>query len=502
MDSRKKGVILSYLYTVVQIVVNIIYVPILINILGDNEYGLYQLVASIIAYLSVMETGLSAAVLRFYCLYKAQNDKDKMENLLAIAKIMYWGLSIIVSLIGIIFIFVFQKVYFDVLNTRELYEAIFIFLVFIANIIISINNYIYIAVINANERFSFLKILGILSITIQPLLVIIIASEKPYAISVVMVQVSINIVISLIRKRYALHKLDAHVVLHKWDRSVAMCLLGFSMQIFMGAVADQIFWKVDQLILGKIYGTAIVTVYSVGAQIYNSYFPIGNAISSVFMSRVSELYNNKKMNEISELFIKVGRITLIILGLVITGFLLYGKEFIIIWVGEKYMEAYYVAIIIMLPYTIELMQSLGLTILQVCGKYRFRSYLYLISAIINIILTWILTLKMGMIGAAISTALSISVTSVVIMNIYYKKVVEIDILSYWRNIIPILYNIIIITLIGNFLKNIFKLNSIYYNFGINVIIYTACYFLIMYFFVFNKYEKNLIFSVVNKIRKR
>ena len=51
MSERKIGVILSYVYTISQVLVNFIYIKLLLSIIGQSEYGLYQIVASLIAYL-------------------------------------------------------------------------------------------------------------------------------------------------------------------------------------------------------------------------------------------------------------------------------------------------------------------------------------------------------------------------------------------------------------------------------------------------------------------
>ena len=63
VNQRKIGIILSYVYTATHVVVNLIYVPLLLGTIRQSEYGLYQLVGSLIAYISIMESLLSAGVL-------------------------------------------------------------------------------------------------------------------------------------------------------------------------------------------------------------------------------------------------------------------------------------------------------------------------------------------------------------------------------------------------------------------------------------------------------
>ena len=123
------------------------------------------------------------------------------------------------------------------------------------------------------------------------------------------------------------------------------------------------------MILGKLFSTTVVAVYSVGAQIYMMYMQFGTQIASVFYPKVSILYQEENgLQKVSDLFIRVGRATFFVILLVLSGFIIFGREFLLVWVGEGYEAAYWVAIIVMLPFSVDLAQNLGLCILQVKGQ--------------------------------------------------------------------------------------------------------------------------------------
>ena len=56
-NQRKIGVIMSYLAQFIQILTGILYTPIMLRLLGQSEYGLYQLVFSVVSYLSLLSFG-------------------------------------------------------------------------------------------------------------------------------------------------------------------------------------------------------------------------------------------------------------------------------------------------------------------------------------------------------------------------------------------------------------------------------------------------------------
>ena len=491
INQRKIGIILSYIYTATHVIVNLLYVPLLLRTIGQSEYGLYQLAGSLIAYISIMESLLSAGVVRYYCKYKNEGNQEKMENVLAISQRIYSIFAVIVCIGGVALIFAFKSIYISSLTPFEMQESVFILILLIINIIINIINYVYVAVITASEKFIFLKGISIISTIAQPLLVFLLIKKYPYAIVIAISVVFINLIVAIARRTYSKIVLNATIHYHGYDSEFVKGLFQLSSAILFALVADQIFWKADQLIIGKILNTSAVAVYSVGSQIYMNYTPLGTAISSVFMSKLSKLYDvEKDIQSISELFIKVGRIAFLFLGLVLCGFILFGQEFILLWAGEGYKDAYYVAVIIMIPLTVDAMQNLGLTILQVMNKYAFRGKVYFGIAIINIITTVFLVKTVGIVGAAISTAISMAIGNGVIMNLYYNKL-GLNMRKFWKEIIKFLPAVVIAVVCGVFLKKICFANaaaSLLFHIVFFVIIYVFSIFV----FGFTRKEKSLV----------
>ena len=104
INQRKAGVILSYAGELVKILVSLIYTPIMLRLLGQSEYGLYQLVYSVVAYLSLLSLGFGSSYLRFYSRYKAQKDEDSVAKLNGMFMLIFCSISIICVLCGLVMI--------------------------------------------------------------------------------------------------------------------------------------------------------------------------------------------------------------------------------------------------------------------------------------------------------------------------------------------------------------------------------------------------------------
>lgn len=193
MNERKIGILISYVNILLQTLINFIYVPILLYYIGKNEYGLYQLIGSFIAYFSIMDFGLTAAVVRFYTKYKALNDKVNMENMLAISSRCYAVITVILFVIGYVCYLFMDDIFYNSMTSSEISSAKDIFILLLLNIVVTISTMIFRAIINAHEKFLFLKGIETIQLILQPILVVAVLQEYPYAFSVALVQTILNI---------------------------------------------------------------------------------------------------------------------------------------------------------------------------------------------------------------------------------------------------------------------------------------------------------------------
>ena len=157
MSNRRIGALLSYLNIFIQAVLGFVYVPLLLHYMGKHEYGLYQLMGSIVAYLAIMDFGLSTTTVRFYSKYKALKDTIKMENLLALMQRIYAGIICLMLLVGAAIYNFLDVIFANGLTAAELVQAKHIFLLLMVNVGVTLFGLLYQSVINSNERFIFLR---------------------------------------------------------------------------------------------------------------------------------------------------------------------------------------------------------------------------------------------------------------------------------------------------------------------------------------------------------
>ena len=208
------------------------------------------------------------------------------------------------------------------------------------------------------------------------------------------------------------------------------------------------------------------------------------------------------MQKVSELFIRGGRATFFVILLVLSGFIIFGREFLLVWVGEGYEAAYWVAIIVMLPFSVDLALTLGLCILQVKGQYGFRAKIYLLSALLNIITTVLFAGRIGITGAALSTGISMFLTSGLIMNWFFQKRVGLNMIKFWKTTIGIISLAVLLTGAACFIKGIIWHDPVsVIQLGLGILLYTIVYGAVMFLFAADPAERELLQRLLKTRRK-
>lgn len=500
MNERKLGILISYLNIVLHALIGFAYVPILLHYIGKSEYGLYQLIGSFIAYFSIMDFGLTAAVVRFYAKYKALQDQVNMENILAIAMRAYGVITALMFVAGIGFYFYLPSIFAKSMTLAEIGSAKQLFVLLLFNIVVTISTMIFRAVINAHEKFLFLKGLETIQLVLQPILVVVVLQKLPSAVAVAMVQTVLNIALIGARIYYCFHRLHVKIRYHNWDAELFADFKKLALSVFVVTLIDQVFFKTNQVILGIFSGTVAVAVYSVASLIYMNYMALSTAISGVYLPHITELIAQQApVSLLTDLFIRIGRLQFFLLALVASGFVIFGKQFIIMWAGESFIDAYIITLLIIIPFTVDLIQNIGLSIMQAQNRYDFRAKVYCTMGVFNLILAVPLALKYGGIGCAFATGLAMFLGNGLIMNWYYAKVTGLDIARFWREIGRISIIVVVLTVLGHVAYGSFAVNNGKLTFAISIFIYSCLYLVAMYFMAMNLEEKKKVSNFFSKI---
>lgn len=504
VNQIKVGAFLSYIIIILNNVIGLLYTPFMLRMMGQTEYGLYSLVASVVAYLTVFDLGFGNAIVRYTAKLRAEGDQKKQYEMFGVFLLLYSVIGIFTFLVGLVIYFHVDTLFQITMSVEEMRKVRIMLLLMLGNLAFTFPMSIFGSIITAYENFVFQKVINLIRIILNPIIMILMLLVGYRAIGMVVIVTVFNVLTLLINAWFCLAKLKIKISIKKegfaWPFLKEISV--YSFWIFLNAIMDRIYWDSGQFILGIYTGVSVIAVYAVALQLVNIYKGFSTAISGLFLPRITAMVTNGEDNAvISTLFVKTGRIQYIILAFILSGFIVFGKDFIKFWAGPDYWEAYYIALILFVPLIIPLIQNVGITILQAKNKLKFRSISYFIISICSLGVSIPLAKLYGGIGCAIGTALALMIGQVFIMNIYYHKKVGLDMILFWKEIGHMSIVPVILTVSGCLVIRCFPLNSLLY-FVLAIIIFSIVYVLSFWFKGLNQYERDLFFKPIKKILYR
>lgn len=497
----KSGAVLSYLSIFLGSCISIVYTPIMLRLLGQSEYGLMTLSNSVVGYLSLLNLGLGSAMVRYISKFKAQNDEEKEFGVITLFAKFFLVISLLMLAGGVVLILNAHYFFDKALTPTEFYRLKILMALMTFNMAIGVNSSVFYAVMMAYEKFVFTKLVGIINTVLTPAIMLPLLLLGYKSVGMTIATTLLNVLNVVIISYYCFRILKIRFKKVEFDSSFYKELFAFSFYIIFAMIVDKVYWSTDQLILGAVVGTSAVAVYNVGSNFTTYFMSFSTAISGMFLPRLTEMTTKGATDaDFSNLFIKVGRVQYLILSYILVAFLVFGKQFIVLWAGPDYDWSFYVAISILFPFVIPLIQNIGLQLMYARNQHKFRSIMLFIIAIMNVTISIPIARVYGGIGCAMVTGISFILGQGLVLNWFYQRKMHLDMYGFWKNIIQMSWPMAVVAVMAIGIETYLHITG-WGLFLLNAVIYTLLYAISMWLFVMNNYEKELIKGFLKKSKK-
>ena len=431
MSQKKIGIVLSYVNLLMGMVVNVFLTPFLVMSLGDVDYSLYKVMQSFAGPLSMFHLGISTIVAR--SIIKCKNSEEYTEkdrrNTMAHALLSSVVMSVFVVIAGFVMHGLIPSMYGETYTNTSIELGQKIFLIFVFASVLHMMTDAFSGCLVGHEKFAVSSAIPLLKTVLKLILYVVFLTCGMGVTSVVMVDLIISAITFLFTVGYSLLVLREVPKLYFLDKRQMAEILSFGMAILLQAFVNQVNNNVDIMILGAyVEEKQIITMYSSALAVYAIYNSMVSVVSNYFLPQAAKMVlKDASGKELTDFVIRPGRFQTVMAVACICGFALFGRNFITIWIGAKYMDAYWIILMLMIPVTIPLIENAMISILDASLKRLFRSVVLVIMAVINVIISLFLVRAMGFWGAALGTVISLIVGHGFLMNIYYAKTFHIEI---------------------------------------------------------------------------
>lgn len=497
----KMGALISYFAIAFSILAGILYTPWMIKVIGNSDYGLYILVTSFLSYF-VMDFGLGQTIARYIAKYRTENNQEKINQLLGLTTKFYLFINALLFIILIVLYFLINHIFLE-LDVSEIAKFKKIYIVAGAFSLFSFPFLTLDGILIAYERFVILKLcdaiskIGIVIFMVAALLL------GYHLFALVLINAVVGFLIIIVKCVYLFKFTPVKIHLKYRDKSVLKELLKFSFWVFIIGIAQRLLINIAPTILGILSGTTQIAIFSIGIIIEGYTWTFAHALNGLFMAKVTQLDSKKNnLHEVTNLMIRVGRVQLFLMGLLLIGLIVLGKDFILLWMGNDFKISYYVAVLLILPGFVTLTQEIGYTYLFVVNELRYRAVMFVFASILSVVISFILAPEYGAVGCAIGIFVATILCHVIGMNYVYWKVIKLEIPRFFKECYLSMLLPLVATLFLGIVLNHFVSQISVVMFIIKVLSISVFYLIMMWFFGLKIDEKSLFQNGITKLLKK
>jgi O-antigen/teichoic acid export membrane protein len=422
-----KHVFLSFIYKGGSILASFLLVPLTINYLNTENYGIWLTLSSFISWFSFFDIGLGNGLRNKFAEAKSKGDMNLAKGYVSSAYFSIGAVSfvLIIFFIGFNFFIDWTKVFniSSYLQKDLILLMPIVFGFFCLQLVAKLITTIYVA----DQEHSTQGKVTFLTNTLSLLIVWLLTKTTSSSILIFGIVYSFFPVLVLIgfnligfRSRYKQFKPD----LRFWRRDYFKDIFGLGFNFFIIQISGVIIFSTDTLLISRLLGPEEVVPYQLAFKYFGVSSMIFSIISTPFWSGFTEAYTKNDNVWIANAIKNLTKLTIVFI-LFVCLLLLFSNKFYKFWLGELvdipfvlsvYMAIYYIQLIIITPYTI---------FINATGKIFIQTYQSLFSAIINIPISiyFVKYFNLGTEGIILGTIISL-IPSLFITPIQTWKIIN------------------------------------------------------------------------------
>lgn len=484
-----KNTISLYLRTLITLAIGFYSARLTLEILGIDDYGLYNLVGSIVVLFSFLNKSMGTSVQRFYSIAIGEKNDGKLTKIFNSSLIIH----IVIAFVTVLLLEIFAFRFISKLNIppERLFAAKAVFQISVITFALNIINVPYSALLAAKEDFSKKAFFEILQSVLRLGLLFLLYNidyDKLIGYSILQFFVSLLLIIAVnqIAKKYNICKIKFEI-----DKSTIKEMFSFSIvylsSVFVRLLKDQGII----MLLNLFFGLAINAAYAVANQVrsYVLTFSVNFRISVV--PQLMNSYGGKDMERMNLLIFTASKFTNYLFLLIILPIIFEASFLLNLWLENPPAgSAFFVSLVVINEFIVSLSYFL-LQSIHATGKIKNYTIFQIVSYSLNIILIYIFLLHGNSYYSVVYITMFISLLMFFISLFYAHKLINIDIKKYLTDVIlPCLYIILFVSLI----LCLININIDESLMRLIITVISSCLFtgVLVYFSGLNSSEKNML----------
>jgi len=442
-----KTLIHNTLFNVLTVVSNAVITFCLIRFflgqLGEDRYGIWVLIASIFRYRDLLSMGLNSAVNRYIPIYLARNDTDGIQRVINTSLFFFSTLAVVLVLISVV-------IYYNIgswfaINPDMVASARMLVLVVGFCFAFSMPLQPSSAVLSGLQRYDIINLAVLAPMLLQTALLIVLLSRGYGLITMGLVFGISEIVVRILQFIFARKLLpQVSISFRSIDFRLLREMVAYGINTFLYTMGAMIIYKASNVVIGIYLGTAAVSQFAVAIAGVLLLSQLLYAFAAAIKPAVSDLDTRNDESRVREISFLTQKYSLLLI--IPSGFfmVLMGREFLWIWVGEKFQDPAIidtlgvVLAILAVGNCLRLAQHSNFLVLVGRGEHRLFGVFTTLMALlcISASVVSVKIFNLGLLGIAWSNFLPMALISGIALPIYFNWKMKIStrdcIFRIWR----------------------------------------------------------------------
>lgn len=485
-----KNIFSSWASLAIRVILVFLVNPFIIHTLGNEQYGVWILVISVLNYVTILDLGIKQALLRFISKYLGLGDMEKVNAMLSTAFFIYG----IVGLIVIAATFILSFFVFDWLQIPEQYFV----QGRLALLIMGLNTALSFVMIcrgdslGAFHRYDIVYGLMILEDILRTAAIIILL-KSGYGLVAFALAFFVFSQLRLLLGAGFQKKLfpNVRIKFKPAAREIARDFLKYGFISFLISFAWLFISNTDNVLIGYFLDPASVTKYSIAAGFIVYLRAFIHAVTFPLRPIISHYETIDKSGNIKFIYTR-GIKYFSFLAFIVGGITLnFADSLILLWMGPGYETSAVILKILILPAAIFLPQAIATSVMYGVDKHRKLLYIIIAEGLLNLVLSILLVGRYGLSGIAYGTIIPQVVIYMLVVPVIIRSILGIDLRQYYISFFYAVSIALAVSYAGGYLL-IRLLNPSTWGIFFVEVVLTAALSLSMGFFIFDRDESGTI----------
>lgn len=418
-----KGSALQTLEAIISIIVGFITLPLMLNHLGDELYGVWVLVGGFTALLYIFDLGFSSSVTRSVASTIAVKNYDRTNSIINSALLIYSGLAMAIMLL-VTGVAIFYNP--DINDIISRHDFIIVIMVVGLSIAIEFPFKAFAGLTSAHLRYDLIAYYRITTKVIGTALLVFLLFNDYGLVAIAILQFIMGLVsnvffLSVARSVYKEMKVSHRLI----NRDTVKELFHYSSWAFLIDINRLLKERIDLFFIGAFVSLSAVNVYYVPVRLTEYSLQLlqkGLNLSLPILTANTSAGDDEKFRENLLLF---SRINTYFAVLTFSFFLFFGKSIVYYWMGNKFdYDTAHTILLILLAARLSALSSNGMNnALYAQAKHQLIAYIHIGETLLTTLLLYLLLAKgsHGAVGAAISIAIPMLIGRLVVLPLLALK---------------------------------------------------------------------------------